>query len=165
MRIEQPALFDAQPLTPYRYTLRRLRGPGPSCCWIMLNPSTATEHDDDPTIRRCIRFSVAWGYGRLVVVHLFALRSTNPAALAKHADPIGADNDQALVTAARQASAVVCAWGAHPSAVARARAVASLLRGVDLHCLGTTKHGQPRHPLYVKRGAAMVPFQPLELTR
>jgi len=158
MKIAQPALFDAPPLAPYRYTLHRCWGPGPSCCWVMLNPSTATEETDDATIRRCIRFSITWGYGRLVVVNLFALRSTNPAALANHADPIGEGNDQAIIVAARQAGTVVCAWGAHPSAVSRARTVVSLLRGVDLHCLGTTKHGQPRHPLYVKGSTALATF-------
>jgi hypothetical protein len=131
----------------------------------MLNPSTATEDTDDPTIRRCLRFSIGWGYGRLIVVNLFALRATNPAALARHIDPIGVDNDQAILRAARSAGTVVCAWGAHPCAVARARTVAALLRGVDLHCLGTTTHGQPRHPLYVHATAAMVAFQALERPR
>ena len=165
MSTAHPALFDDQPLTPYRYTLCREWGLGPSCCWIMLSPSTATDATDHPTIRRCIRFCAGWGYGRLVVVNLFALRSTNPAELAQHADPVGADNDQAIVTAARQAGAVVCAWGAHSSAVSRARTVVALLHGMDLRCLGTTKHGQPRHPLYVKGSTTLVSFRELETVR
>ena len=136
MRIKQPALFAAPPLTPYRYTLHRWWGPGPCCCWIMLNPNTATEDTDDPTLPPTLHPVLRQGYGHLVVVNLFALRSTNPAALADHADPIGTDNDQAIVTAARHAGIVVCAWGAHPFAVSRARTVGSLLRDVDLHCLG-----------------------------
>jgi hypothetical protein len=127
----------------------------------MLNPSTATDATDDPTIRRCIRFSAAWGYGRLVVVNLFALRSTNPAELANHPDPVGDDNDQAILAAARQAGTVACAWGAHPSAPLRARTVVSLLSGVGLHCLGTTRHGQPRHPLYVKGSTALASYRQL----
>ena len=92
-------------------------------------------------------------------MNLFALRSTNPAALADHADPIGTDNDQAIVTAARHAGTVVCAWGAHPFALSRARTVGSLLRDMDLHCLGTTQHEQPRHPLYVNASTALAPFR------
>lgn len=66
----------------YRYSLRRRWADGgPPACWIMLNPSTADAEKDAPTIRRCIGFSKAWGHNALVVVNLFALRSTDPTAL------------------------------------------------------------------------------------
>jgi len=100
MTTPQPAVIAASTLSPYRYTLHRGWGPGSRCCWIMLNPSTATGTTDDPTLRRCIRSSTGWGFGQLVVVNLFALWATKPTALANHADPIGADNDTTILAAA-----------------------------------------------------------------
>ena len=114
----------------------------------MLNPSTTADTADDPTIRRCVRFSTGWGFEQLIVVNLFALRATKPAALAHHADPVGADNDTTILTAAHHANQLICAWGAHQLATSRARTVTKLLHGTPLSCLGTTQHGHPRHPLY-----------------
>lgn len=144
----------------YRYQLTRpgdmtaTRGPA---VFIMLNPSTADSTLDDPTIRRCRGFAQKWGCAGIVVLNLYALRSTNPDALWDHPDPVGPDNDDWLATATAGASEVVCAWGvnAQPS---RAREVATMLAtgGVKLKCLGTTKSGAPRHPLYVPGAQPLV---------
>lgn len=98
----------------YRYRLHRIWDAGkPPCAFIMLNPSTATEAVLDPTVRRCVGYAMAWGYGGLIVGNVFALRSTDPRALYAAADPIGPANDDALAEIAQAAGLVVCAWGKH----------------------------------------------------
>lgn len=150
----------------YRYVLRRHWGDpdnfpslmsGRIACWIMLNPSTADGLEDDPTIRRCIRFSRDWGFAGLVVVNLFALRATNPAELWRYPalESIGPDNDFAILEEARFAQVVIAAWGAHGSLFGRAKTVTEHLRAevtVELHHLGLTRAGQPKHPLYLASG-------------
>ena len=137
----------------YRYRLGRRWAEGATVTWIMLNPSTADAANDDPTIRRCTDFTKRWGYGGLTVVNLFALRATDPRALRRAYDqPIGLpDNDRHIVEATASAALVVAAWGAHGTMYARDRQVRMLLDGRAVHCLGTTKAGQPRHPLYLAR--------------
>ena len=117
----------------------------------MLNPSTADERVLDPTIRRCMGFARAWGFGGIDVVNLFAWRSTDPAALARVADPIGPDNDETIADALRQAALAVAAWGCDPMTRTRSVAIKGLAARVrvPLWCLGVTKNGHPRHPLYV----------------
>lgn len=138
---------------PWRYNLVRCWDPSlPKVSWIMLNPSTATADADDPTIRRCVSFAESWGYGGIVVTNLFALRATDPRELATHPDPIGPENDEYLVRESEDAAVTVCAWGAHPMSTRRSREVLTSLyaAGRTPMCLGVTKSGQPRHPLYVK---------------
>jgi hypothetical protein len=136
----------------YRYTLGRQWGDGPLVTFVMLNPSTADAEMDDPTIRRCLGFARSWGAGALHVVNLYALRSTDPAALWVVPDPVGPDNDRHLAQhahlAVRDGAPIVAAWGAN----ARQDRVAAVraLPGMDrLQCLGVTKDGAPRHPLYL----------------
>lgn len=137
----------------YRYELRRRWGTGQPVAFVMLNPSTADATVDDPTIRRCVGFARAWGFGALVVRNLFALRATDPRELAGHPDAVGPLNDTYL--AADDVHSVVCAWGAHPFAVERGAEVRGMFagRGVRLHHLGLTKAGHPRHPLYLPKTA------------
>lgn len=151
------------PCGVYRYRLtREIAGGIGACTFVMLNPSTATAEVDDPTIRRCIGFARSWGFGRLVVVNLFALRSTDPAALSAHAEPIGPDNDAAIVEASLEATRVICAWGAHGSLRGRDAHVARLLldRDVPLHALAVTKYGAPGHPLYLPKDARPARWAP-----
>lgn len=145
----------------YRYTLHRewLGAGRGRVCWVMLNPSTADDTHDDPTIRRCVRFSAAWGYDGLVVVNLFALRSTDPNVLLMDTDPGGPENDDAIRRAAASASLVVAAWGAH-RAMRRGRRDQRMydLISAPLHCLGTTRDGHPRHPLRLRADTQPVPL-------
>lgn len=140
----------------YRYLLRRWLGSEarPVCCFIMLNPSTADETANDPTVRRCISFAKGWGYGMLLVVNLFGLRSSDPAKLRSSSDPVGPWNDAHILYAANEADLVVCAWGVDGGWRGRAGHVEEMLRaeGVTLHHLGRTRIGQrPRHPLYLSK--------------
>jgi hypothetical protein len=124
----------------------------------MLNPSTADAERDDPTIRRCIGFSQAWGFGSAEIVNLFALRATDPGVLRVHADPVGPETDDHILSAAARAEVVIAAWGAFGFATSRAEHVLSLLSNKRLHCLGRTRSGAPRHPLYLPKGARRRPF-------
>ena len=137
----------------YRYRLERvvapLAGRG-SVCFIMLNPSTADEEVNDPTIRRCMGYAEDWGYRRLVVVNLFAYRATDPRELRKAPEPYGAENGFHLFRAAIGADLVVGAWGAHGEWLNSGRnlMLGFRPRGITIKALGLTKRGQPVHPLY-----------------
>lgn len=138
----------------YRYRLWRRWKRGDSVLWIMLNPSTADAEQDDPTIRRCISFAESWGCGGIEVVNLFALRATDPKELKAAEDPIGPQNDDILLSRAEAKHRyVIAAWGAHGKLFEREKQVVELLAGMDLYCLGLTKAGYPRHPLYLPKKA------------
>jgi hypothetical protein len=144
----------------YRYRLTRTWGSsGTHVTWIMLNPSTASAMEDDPTIRRCTGFTKAWGFDGLIVVNLFAFRATDPRELAC-ADPVGPENDRFIREAIHPWSVVVAAWGTQGHLWSRGALVTRTLadEGIELGCLGVTKGGHPRHPLYVRGDAPLVPF-------
>jgi hypothetical protein len=133
----------------YRYSLTRSWGSAePYVCWVMLNPSTADGDVDDPTLRKCIGFSRRWGFGSLRVVNAYALRATDPRHIRTHADPIGWANDVHVQSEAARADLVVVGWGQNISEE-REWEMDSLLSEYRPFCLGITKAGHPRHPLYV----------------
>lgn len=131
---------------------------------IGLNPSTATEEVDDPTIRRCIAFAKAWGHHGLVMLNLFAYRATDPRELRRRldvgADIIGGTAQEAALEILTGGRRVLCAWGAHGALCARDHDVTQMLhrRGRDLVCLGTTLAGSPKHPLYLRADTQPVKF-------
>jgi hypothetical protein len=135
----------------YRFALWRRWDFGPQALFVMLNPSTADETTDDPTIRRCIGFAKAWGFGSLAVGNLFAFRTAKPGGLRTCVEPIGAGNDDWLVRLQAESAVTVAAWGNHGCFLDRGSAVRSILP--DLHVLGLTKRGEPQHPLYMPCGA------------
>lgn len=147
----------------YRYRLTRYWGPGPMLGFVMLNPSTADADVDDPTIRRCMAFARRENMGGITVANLYALRATDPKALKLVNDPAGIGNRDALAEIAGDAKAndtpLVCAWGAHGTILSTYQACDELRRhGARLVCLGKTKDGFPRHPLYVRGDAPLTPF-------
>ena len=135
----------------YRYLLTRTWGQGPKALFVMLNPSTATEVQNDPTVERCQRRAVALGYGAFRVTNIFAFRATDPKVMRAEADPIGPANDAAILDSVSWADMVLCAWGNHGLYLDRGAAVTTLLRQTKapLFHLGLTGQSQPRHPLYV----------------
>ena len=133
----------------YRYALTRVWGQGPKIGFVMLNPSTATEIQNDPTVERCERRARAMGFGAFRVVNIFGFRATDPRNMRAALDPIGADNDAAIVAAADWADMVLCAWGTHGAHLGRGLAVAEMLSAHDLYHLGLTQAGDPKHPLYI----------------
>jgi hypothetical protein len=130
--------------------------------FLMLNPSTATERENDPTVERCERRARQGGYGGFIVTNLFALRSTDPAALKLSADPVGEHNDFYIVTAAKHAATVVCAWGNEGGLLDRADKVVKLLKeqGTALHALQLSQAGVPYHPLYLSYSLLPKPWTP-----
>lgn len=150
----------------YRYRLTRsdpqlpwLGDKAGHLLWIMLNPSTADDTRDDPTIRRVQRFTRRLGFPGLVVVNLYALRATRPVDLWAAADPVGVENDDVIAAEAQRARAagapVVAAWGVHARA-GRVAAVLAIPHIVErLYCLGVTRSGAPRHPLYLPSDAPL----------
>lgn len=151
----------------FRYRLARHWGEladEPVLLFVMLNPSTADAVVNDPTIKRCIGFARAAGYGGIEVVNLFAYRATKPTQLRWAGWPIGPENDHHIAQAARTASGVCLAWGAHaghPMAVARVQQVLPLIRsmrGDSLQCLHITASGHPAHPLMLPATCRLQPF-------
>jgi len=149
------------PTGRYRYSLwREWDASGPRVAFVLLNPSTADADRDDPTVRRCIGLARAWGCGSLEVVNLFACRATNPGVLREVADAVGPENERYLREAARRAQRIVLAWGARGGLHGRDRVILRLLgTGDPLDCLGTTRDGQPRHPLYVSNTTVPIPYR------
>ncbi|MDA0268840.1 MAG: DUF1643 domain-containing protein [Cyanobacteria bacterium] len=157
--LERSATFDST--GQYRYRLGRRWDPQcPALTFVMLNPSQADHRQEDPTLRRCIGLAQGWGYGALTVVNLFAFCSSQPQALQRIADPIGPENDRYLLAACADVPTIVLAWGNGGSLYGRDHAVLALLaRYRDrCHCLGLNQTGQPRHPLYVRRGTQLAPY-------
>ena len=148
------ALFGSS--MEHRYTLTRKWAAGRArkrIVWIMLNPSTADADQNDPTIARTISFSKKWAFSDLVILNIFALRSTDPAALKTHIDPIGPLNDHYIRKTVKSADLVVAGWGVHGAFLDRGREAARLVLDSSSHgelwCLGVTKDGHPKHPLYI----------------
>lgn len=136
----------------YRFLLTRVWEPaGRRALFIMLNPSTATEAQNDPTVERCERRARTLGYGAFRVCNIFAWRDTDPKKMRAAVDPVGAENDAAILESAPWADSIVCAWGSHGAHLGRGRHVEALLRatGLPLYHLGLNMDGQPKHPLYI----------------
>jgi hypothetical protein len=146
------------PCRKYRYALTRKCAPlgHGTVVFVGLNPSTADHERDDATIRRCRGFARHWGFAELAMVNLYAYRSTDPRQLRKMTDPIGPENDHTIASFCAAANLVVVAWGA-AATDKRASEVLGLPIS-DPHCLGQTKTGAPRHPLYVKKDTEPIPF-------
>lgn len=143
----------------YRYILyRRLYDEMPEesngiITFIGLNPSTADETMNDPTVTRCMNFARSWEYGMAVVCNIFAYRATDPKVMKSTRGPVGDMNNEYLKLAAKGSDTVVACWGTHGEHLERGKSVEQLigfLCGIDMYCFGLTKHGYPRHPLYLR---------------
>lgn len=120
--------------------------------YILLNPSTATEQQDDPTVARCKTRAALLGYDGFIVTNLFALRSTNPKNLKKVRDPIGPENNQTLVGVADDADMIICGWGQHGKLHGRSEEALAELKARyprKLYALKISDDGTPWHPLYL----------------
>lgn len=192
------------PCRRYRYTLWREWGPRPLgfqfdphpdyypgrpdqyVQFVCLNPSTADERQDDPTVRRCVDYAKRWGFGALCVTNIFAWRDTDPEAMRKVPTPVSHGNvevgtaesangsitwvtdanDHHLVEVASKASLLVCAWGKHGEHLGRGKRVAEMFKKCRdprwhfprLHCLKVNKDGSPQHPLYLSADLLPIPF-------
>jgi hypothetical protein len=135
----------------YRYFLTRRWGTGLRwIAWIGLNPSTADAIRDDPTIRRCIAYSREWDYDGMIMLNIFTLRSTDPKKLYESEDPVGPENNKAILEACKFAETRLCCWGNHGKLKSRGWEVSRLLKDMPLQVLGTTSKKMPCHPLYLQ---------------
>ena len=133
----------------YRYVLSRIWDKSkPMVMIIGLNPSTADEIEDDPTIRRCINFANSWGYGGVYMLNLFAFRATQPTDMFEAVNPIGSQNDKYINDYAKRVDKVICAWGNDGNYKNRSSDIKKQLD--NLFYLKMNKTGEPAHPLYLK---------------
>ena len=156
--IQRSACFSS--CLEYRYTLwRKWDSENVSKDYVMfigLNPSTADEHIDDPTVRRCMRYAESWGYSKMCMTNLFAYRATDPSKMLNHVEPIGRRNDRALLAVSSRASLVIAAWGTMGNHLNRATHVRELI--LNLMCLRLTKNGHPGHPLYLPKSLKPIAY-------
>jgi hypothetical protein len=151
----------------YRFHLTRVWDESkPSICWMLLNPSTADAEKLDPTLTRCLGYSVDWGYGQMHILNIFAFRATDPKVMMAVADPVGhnilvggtpVSNDGYLTLIPGICHMTVAGWGGGGTFKGRYVEVAKLaqVRGLKFQCLGQTKTGQPRHPLYLAKNTKL----------
>ncbi len=141
----------------YRYVLWRTWDKGANhVTFIGLNPSTADETEDDPTIRRCIGFAKSWGFGGINMVNLFAFRATSPKEMIAESCPIGIENDGYLQMYLEKHGPNVACWGNHGKHLDRGFDVICLLGKKNLSVFGLTSKGQPKHPLYLKKDSKLI---------
>lgn len=143
----------------YRYSLHRIWNDSrPLLLFVLLNPSTADETRDDPTIKRCIARAINTGFGGVEIVNIFAWRSIYPKSLLTCDDPVGPENDHAIRRATERSQMVICGWGKHGELHDRGRVVLKLIRSASRvpHALKLNADGTPRHPLYL--GYSIKPF-------
>ena len=136
----------------YRYSLTRIWQPeGKKVFFVMLNPSTATEVQNDPTVERCERRARTLGFGSFRVANIFAWRDTDPRKMRAAVDPVGPANDATIAQGCVWADQTICAWGTHGEHLNRGAQVEILMRGTNqpLYQLGISKAGHPKHPLYI----------------
>ena len=155
MNMENGAQFSCD--RRYRYALWRTWEQGNGhVLFIGLNPSTADENKDDPTIRRCIGFAKDLGFGGINMLNIFAFRATNPKELMKVKEPIGEKNNHYLNMYCDSIGLNVACWGVRGTYMNRGQEVLDLLGIGCLHCFGFTKNVQPKHPLYLKKDTELV---------
>jgi len=160
-----PGKFDCSaeisPCGLYRWWLQRRWADGPIVCFTMLNPSTADAEQDDPTIRRCIAFAQAWGFGALSVRNLFPFRATDPdelrRAVVRGVDIRGGQRGESELAAAGTADLIVAAWGSYRCETAADR-FCRLTDPCPLWCIDVTRKGCPVHPLYQSAQKRPKPF-------
>jgi len=141
----------------YRFALWRTWDDSkPYVMFVGLNPSTADETTDDPTLIRCINYAKSWGFGGVCMANIFAYRATEPNDMKAVTDPIGSENNDWLKKLSSDAGMVVAAWGNDGSYLGRSEQVKELLP--NLHCLKLNKSGEPAHPLYQNSDIEPVPM-------
>lgn len=147
------------PCRKWRYSLWRIWEPSrPRVAFIGLNPSTADETEDDPTVRRCINYAKTWNFGGMYMFNIFGVRATDPRQMLADDEPVGPYNDDFIIDEISQCQRIVCCWGSHGSHMKRSDEVLEILKSKKLFCFGLNNNGEPKHPLYLKKDLIPVPF-------
>ncbi len=146
----------------FRYLLTREWDDSlPSCAFIGLNPSTADDKKDDPTIRRCVNFAASWGYGKLYMLNIHPFRATEPKDLfANFEQPsdVWMQNEEVAEEVAAEVQIAIAAWGSNIKRFPEFAWPFTEVFAGKLHCLSLTKDGYPGHPLYLKGNLKPQPF-------
>ena len=125
--------------------------------FVGLNPSTANENTDDPTIRRVISFAKAWGYGGVYMMNLFTVVSSDPKVLRDNNNLGDFVHDKNILREyAKKCERIVFAWGNFKEAKSRGYEIASEFP--NAYCLTKNKNGSPKHPIYVSASVLPVKF-------
>jgi hypothetical protein len=150
------------PCRIWRYVLWRTWGDlhGSRCAFIGLNPSTADEEVNDPTVTRCMGFAERWGFHGMYMLNLFSFRATDPKEMKLAEQPVGPADDVTLRHYAGLADRVVCCWGNHGAHRKRSDAVRKLLSSLDREvcCFKINGTGEPVHPLYLPNAQLLIPY-------
>ena len=147
------------PCKNYRYSLSRTQLKAKKfILFILLNPSTATEFKNDPTIARCQKRSQLLGYEAFTICNLFAFRTKSPKIMKNFSEPIGPENNRIINEILNKASKVICAWGNHGTHLNQADRITKIIKnsGTRAYHLGLTKNNQPMHPLYIKYNKKLI---------
>lgn len=142
----------------YRYSLSRKLGSTHKrvLTFVLLNPSTANEVKNDPTVARCQKYAETHGYSEMIVVNLFGLRSTDPKKLKTELAPIGIQNLMEVAKALKAANTIIVGWGSNEMAKRWFNGIReTLFEGYDMYAFGTNLDGMPKHPLYVVTGTPL----------
>ncbi len=141
----------------YRYGLwRNWRPTGKRILFIGLNPSTADEKRNDPTIRRCLGFARDWGYSGAMVGNLFAYRATRPEDLRKASHPVGPENTDWILKMDGLADQTIVCWGNQGGLMDQDQVIMALLN--QPYCMKINASGAPTHPLYLKKSLRPAPY-------
>ena len=149
----------------YRYRLERIWDrDGLILPWVLLNASKADSIRNDPTVTRVIGFTRRWGFGGLWLVNAYAAVATKPRDLFAMDDNVGPRNrhhvQETIRNAWRHARSgsgtsrlpVIAGWGNHGAHGGHDHRVMNWILSagppVRVECLGVTRLGCPRHPLY-----------------
>lgn len=151
------------PCKKYRYSLWRIWDTDkPLLGFCMLNPSTAGESENDPTIERCCCRARHLGFGGIIVTNIFAYRSTDPKNLKTVEDPVGPDNNARITERMWECHTMICGWGKHGSYLGRGQEVLNMLiywmGNNRVRALKINKDGSPSHPLYIGYDAPLIPY-------
>lgn len=155
----------------YRYWLLRVWDERlPVVANIGVNPSTADEKLNDPTVRKDIGFATRLGFGGLLKLNVGAYRATDPRKWRKAADPIGDLNSaQHLHEYMDQfrVSTAIAAWGKNGNYfIGRCEAIVREIKAdvcMNLYCFGRNGDGSPRHTLMLPYSTPLEKFNWSEL--
>jgi hypothetical protein len=148
----------------YRYLLERDWSKGSSILFILLNPSTADADKLDPTLKRAYNIAKKYGYGKLVVVNIFAVRGSDPSVIKDIVDPIGELNNYYIKKYSKKADRIIIGWGNHGIYKNRSLEILKILKIYydKIYVLGINKSGEPKHPLYTKKNIKLKKYNYLQ---
>lgn len=145
----------------YRFLLWRFWDERPRVLFNGLNPSTANELQDDPTVKRWCQFARDWGYGGFYATNLYPFITPNPEELVAPRCFHKA-NYPAIKMASDLSVLTVACWGDGIKKIDGGLKVADHVREEYLDapmCFNLTKSGNPRHPLYLPADAELIEYK------